>query len=244
MLSQAAFAADKARVKAALAAGLLDPDEAAEQISLLLKRVNLGGDSGAGGGCGGAGGAGSGVGRGGGGGGSSSGATGGSSNLGEVIKATRTALGELKSRKLGKQLARACRDLRPNDAIQLIKEGADVDYGYERRPLHSASYFVGMEAVAALLIEAGANVNAVDSSGETPLFNAAYSGHLATAKLLLMHMDRTSINVVQKGQTALDVALKDDEFDDDGDRRDPELFAQIAAAIRSRGGLTAAELSK
>jgi hypothetical protein len=213
MLSRAAFAAEKARVKEALAAGLLDPDEATEQISHLLKRATLDDDGGR--------------------------------NIGEVCKATRAAIGELKSRKMGKKLARACWERRPNDAIRLIKEGADVEGdGDERKPLHSACYFIGMEAVAALLIEAGANVNAIDSSGQTPLFAAAYSGHLETTKLLLMHMDKTSLNVVHCDQTALDFALKDDEFDDDGDRRDHELFSQVAAAIRLRGGLTAAELLK
>lgn len=53
-------------------------------------------------------------------------------------------------------------------------------------PLHYAAALPTPE-IAALLIERGANVNAEDSFGTTPLLAAVFGGHLETLRLLIAH---------------------------------------------------------
>jgi hypothetical protein len=66
------------------------------------------------------------------------------------------------------------------------------------------------------LVESGANVNAADNDGETPLMAAAELGHLAKVRFLLAHGARPNARD-NMGRTALDYGRpprnkNDDEF--------------------------------
>jgi ankyrin repeat protein len=50
--------------------------------------------------------------------------------------------------------------------------------------LHLVAYF-GIEPAVRLLLEKGANVNAADRRGRTPLLRASRNGHIDIVKLLL-----------------------------------------------------------
>lgn len=53
-----------------------------------------------------------------------------------------------------------------------------------RMPLHVAADF-GQDEVVEYLISKGANVNAPDKHGITPLLSACYEGHVSCVKILL-----------------------------------------------------------
>jgi ankyrin repeat protein len=81
-----------------------------------------------------------------------------------------------------------------SDAVRLlIERGADLEapsrneeFAQEARPLHSA-VAAGRGDVAAALLEAGADPNARQSGGFTPLMAAEQSGDLDLAELLIRH---------------------------------------------------------
>lgn len=76
----------------------------------------------------------------------------------------------------------------------LLKAGVDVDIrskcksnvNVDDTALHCAALW-GREEIAALLIDSGANVNALTDRMSTPLHDAAGMGHVKLAKLLLEH---------------------------------------------------------
>jgi ankyrin repeat protein len=75
----------------------------------------------------------------------------------------------------------------------LIERGADIEapsqnqeFAQEARPLHSA-IAAGRIEVAALLLDAGADPNAPQRGGFTPLMAAEQSGDLDLAELLIRH---------------------------------------------------------
>jgi len=85
-----------------------------------------------------------------------------------------------------------------------------------------------LDAVAARLIAAGANLNLVNQVGGSALIIACGFGRAVTAMLLVEA--GAELNVVEKnGFTALDRAIK-------------EGLEEVAVAIRKRGGLTAAKI--
>jgi ankyrin repeat protein len=81
-------------------------------------------------------------------------------------------------------------------AEQLLKGGAKVDaraFGGGATPLIAAAATSGATSVARVLVEHGANIEARDSDGGTPLLWAAFRGNADTARLLLGHgADRTA----------------------------------------------------
>lgn len=96
------------------------------------------------------------------------------------------------------------------DAIALLAaKGLDVnnrDKAHdERTPLHAAAYEGHVEAVLAL-IEAGADVSALNNKQETPLFAAAYRGRAPIVQLLLNK--QVDVNVQNNSQnTPLHLAI-------------------------------------
>ena len=215
MLSATAFAAEKARIKAARAAGLLDAEEAAEQIALLLRRVHV--DGGAAGGkvaaphrpappaaaaaashrpappA------------------AAAAAAAAGAGAGASATPHRPAA---EARAKGKQLFTACIERRAEDALRLLDAGADVDFCGEhgRTPLIAASA-MGLEAVVARLIAAGAKLEHVDENGLSALMGASSHGHTAIAQLLadrgasLDHVDDKGSSALMsassKGHTAI-----------------------------------------
>lgn len=90
-------------------------------------------------------------------------------------------------------------------------------------PLHSACAVSNYEIVA-LLIRAGADVNAKQMHGVTPLHSAAHNGQTHLAKLLID--SGAEINVrSEQGQTPLDMAEEKDH-------------KETAALLRSLGAMT------
>jgi uncharacterized protein len=104
---------------------------------------------------------------------------------------------------------------RHTEAVRLLLDrGADItSYSLFEKPyipkntaLHAALAGGAWDA-AALLVERGANVNAVDSSGMVPLHNAAFAGHIPSAELLLARGAEVNVRDTQN-QTPLAVAVK------------------------------------
>ncbi|RMG03466.1 MAG: ankyrin repeat domain-containing protein, partial [Acidobacteria bacterium] len=72
--------------------------------------------------------------------------------------------------------------------------------------LHEAARYGYLE-IARLLISSGANVNAKDQDGQTPLHEAAWYGNSGVAKLLIS--SRADLNAKNKnGKTPLGVASR------------------------------------
>jgi ankyrin repeat protein len=89
----------------------------------------------------------------------------------------------------------------------LLSRGARLDGRPDSpTPLHYA-IFTQRPDFLKLLIEKGANVNARDNTGDTPLSLAAKRGDLASIRYLLAHgADRNSKN--NEGKTALEHARR------------------------------------
>jgi ankyrin repeat protein len=75
----------------------------------------------------------------------------------------------------------------------LLEHGADVDDGKAWIPLHRASWKGNLEAGQCLL-DHGADINARNRLGQTPLFLAVYYGHVEFARMLLVNKGGASIN--------------------------------------------------
>jgi ankyrin repeat protein len=78
----------------------------------------------------------------------------------------------------------------------------------KRTPLHHAADF-GQTEVIRFLISKGANVNAKDAFGITPLLAATYEGHTESVRALLEARADTSITGPD-GMTALQAAEKEE----------------------------------
>lgn len=104
-------------------------------------------------------------------------------------------------------LMRAARDFRK--VRLLLKVGAEVDVRSQdgRTALHVAARQPGTGTALETLLGAGANVNARDSRGVTPLMEAALAGDLRSMSLLVKH--GAAINARRKnGHTALMAAVR------------------------------------
>jgi hypothetical protein len=93
---------------------------------------------------------------------------------------------------------------------QLLDDGVDVNQKFVfadgppgNTPLHLTSH---SKQIAELLIKRGANVNAKDSTGKTPLHDVAYDGSLSVLKLLIEN--GADVNAQDnKGRTPKDSAF-------------------------------------
>ena len=107
----------------------------------------------------------------------------------------------------------------------LLARGADPDVwatgDLHVQPLHSA-VAGGHEQVAALLVDAGADVNAAQDGGSTPLMGAAQNGLAATVALLLAH--------------GADPRAYDQDILTAADLADRAGHREIAATIRTAAG--------
>jgi ankyrin repeat protein len=85
------------------------------------------------------------------------------------------------------QLAVCCKDVDISLIEHLIEKGADLNYNNTSDGLTSLHYAIscGADEVARLLIEKGANVNALADDGTSPLILAAKNDSVFIAKLLL-----------------------------------------------------------
>jgi ankyrin repeat protein len=87
----------------------------------------------------------------------------------------------------------------------IIQRGAHVNEKVENSSALHAASGAGQEETVQELIHVGANINATNGSGETPLILAATQGHAGTVKKILE--GGASVNVKsQKSKTALDMA--------------------------------------
>ena len=85
------------------------------------------------------------------------------------------------------QLAVCCKDVDPSLIEHLIEKGADVNYKNTSDGWRGLHYAIscGSDDMARLLIEKGADVNAIADDGTTPLILAAKNDSVFIAKLLL-----------------------------------------------------------
>jgi WD40 repeat protein/serine/threonine protein kinase len=96
----------------------------------------------------------------------------------------------------------------------------------------------GHTAIVQLLADK-AKLDLVNNDGESALIMSCFRAYAEIAQLLAARMDTAALNILDKyGKTALDYAIES------GRRKDKVAeLAPAAAAIRARGGLTAAELA-
>jgi uncharacterized protein len=99
----------------------------------------------------------------------------------------------------------------PGATKLLLERGADLEvparnqqFALHARPLHSAAAAREL-AVCALLLEAGADPNAHQHGGYTPLLEAAQQGNTALAELLLRHGADERVRL-EDGRSAAELA--------------------------------------
>jgi len=106
-------------------------------------------------------------------------------------------------------LYRACKYRQPNTVRVLLEHGADPNkrtWGFGKTCLFQAAYD-GRLDIASLLLDAGADVNAVDDSGNNALREAALNGKIEAAVFLLSKgLSPQQRN--KQGLTMLDVVAK------------------------------------
>ncbi len=98
------------------------------------------------------------------------------------------------------------RDTLPTSGLTVLptvrRQPGDYDSMRVYTPLHYAAA-LETPAIAALLIAYGANVNAADMAGTTPLLAAATGSHLETLRLLIAHGANVRAAERRSGQNAL-----------------------------------------
>eukprot|EP00697_Spironema_sp_BW2_P002458 gnl/Spiro4/13273_TR7049_c0_g1_i2.p1 gnl/Spiro4/13273_TR7049_c0_g1~~gnl/Spiro4/13273_TR7049_c0_g1_i2.p1 ORF type:complete len:145 (+),score=12.05 gnl/Spiro4/13273_TR7049_c0_g1_i2:241-675(+) len=90
---------------------------------------------------------------------------------------------------LNRSLDEAIKGNRLRDVQRLVAEGADLDSTdssvYGRTPLHWACCQNADPSIAIFLLERGADPNALDEYGESPLFYACRYGHADLVRALI-----------------------------------------------------------
>ena len=125
-----------------------------------------------------------------------------------ILPADAPATASLEARGRGEELLRASAECRAEDALRLLAEGGlDLDCvdAVGRTPLMWAAMREPMRGVVAALVDAGANLDLVDNTGDSALILACSLRHKATALLLIERGASLSI-VGEHGRTALDHA--------------------------------------
>lgn len=109
---------------------------------------------------------------------------------------------------LGEALIRAAKNNQPEEMLQLILEGADVNYmdRYGTTSLQWATNHADSHTIE-LLILYGADVNLQDFSGTTKLMKVCSYGDVALANYLLQHGADPNLED-NDGETAIDYAKK------------------------------------
>jgi len=90
----------------------------------------------------------------------------------------------------------------------LINNGADVNHkeeGYESTPLMRAAW-EGQTDICKLLLDKGADINALSRTGWSALMSSAYRGKCDTVKLLLERGADPTFKDHHDGETAIDAA--------------------------------------
>ncbi|MEM9907913.1 MAG: ankyrin repeat domain-containing protein [Cyanobacteria bacterium P01_D01_bin.44] len=93
-----------------------------------------------------------------------------------------------------------------------LQTGIDPNLVYHTNTALTYAARDGFTEIAQALIDAGADVNWIDSEGVTPLILAAFKGHSELAQLLLEHGADPTVKD-QWDRTALDYALRRGEAD-------------------------------
>jgi hypothetical protein len=113
----------------------------------------------------------------------------------------------------------------------LLELGADVNqasgktfYAEGRTALHTAAHIGGLASVR-YLIQAGAKIGAVDSTGETALLESAQGGHYAAMQYLLEEAGANMDDINNFGETAWDLLREHLERMAD----DQDYFAEVEA---------------
>lgn len=114
----------------------------------------------------------------------------------------------------------------PQCAEALVAQGADVNARSRNQmnnmPLHACAALSRSVAIAFLLLEKGASVNAQQHGGFTALHAAAFHGDIKMAELLLSKGARADVTT-DSGQAALDLALG-------------KAHQEMVDLLRARGG--------
>ena len=126
-----------------------------------------------------------------------------------------------------------------NIARLLLEAGASTELRLNKRGWAALMFFAGAPAcgganipVVELLLDYGAEVNAVDDIGMTPLISAAYTGNAAMVDTLLARGANVDVKDTD-GDSALVLAVGTDEESEDSD----EAAAVIAVGAASGGTL-------
>ena len=114
---------------------------------------------------------------------------------------------QISQRKLDNGLLKACRFDNAAAASYWLAKGADHDARdktMHRTPLHECAHFSGVRGTQELLLLAGADVNAIDEFGRTPVF---YANFADVAEIFLKYGADLSVRD-KDGLTALESRKK------------------------------------
>lgn len=144
-----------------------------------------------------------------------------SSSEEDISNSKRTDLNKLTVKEIHESFLYSCRNGELNKLEQLLAHcnESNVEINTSQKgesksnlgwtPLHLASYF-GHKTVVEFLLDQGADINAVNDSGDTPLHKAAFVGREDIVCVLLAR--NANINIVNgEGSTPRDVCKDNDE---------------------------------